>query len=98
MFWGSLQHFTNFMLTQIQVLLLVIPASKNFFCRFLKAYLNRSVTINGLSITVVDLAPLTTKLKAHFNCNDLEGAYIEQQGGSGSAGSHFERRIFMNEV
>ena len=47
---------------------------------------------------MLTLAPLTTRLKAYFGCNDLDGAYIEQQGGSGSAGSHFERRVFMNEV
>ena len=44
------------------------------------------------------MEPLRTKLRNYFNCQSLEGAYIEQQGGSGSAGSHFERRIFMNEV
>ena len=42
--------------------------------------------------------PLKTKVQNYFGCSDLEGAYIEQQGGSGSAGSHFERRVFMNEV
>jgi len=27
----------------------------------------------------------------------LEGAYLENQGGSGSFGAHFERRVFFNE-
>jgi len=60
--------------------------------------LNRKKSVNGVSINILTVDPLKSKLQAHFNCLDLEGAYIEQQGGTGSAGSHFERRIFMNEV
>lgn len=29
-----------------------------------------------------------------FNCPDLEGAEIESQGGIGTAGSHWEKRVF----
>lgn len=52
----------------------------------------------GISTTVLNLEPLTKRLRDHFNCPTLEGAYLENEGGSGSAGSHFERRIFYNEV
>jgi hypothetical protein len=54
-------------------------------------------TVNGASVTVLNLAPLTTRIRSHFNCPTIEGAYIENEGGSGSAGSHFERRIFYND-
>jgi len=54
-------------------------------------------TVNGDSITILTLAPLTAKLRTYFACPTLEGAYIEQEGGDGSAGSHFERRVFLNE-
>ncbi|RCN29980.1 hypothetical protein ANCCAN_24257 [Ancylostoma caninum] len=33
-----------------------------------------------------------------FNCPDLEGAEIESQGGLGTAGSHWEKRVFENEA
>jgi len=56
------------------------------------------VTVNGVSTSVLKVEPLRTKLRDYFGCSNLEGAYIEQQGGSGSAGSHFERRVFMNEL
>jgi len=55
-------------------------------------------TVNGVSQYVLTVEPLRTKLRDYFGCPTLEGAYIEQQGGSGSTGSHFERRIFMNEL
>jgi len=58
----------------------------------------KTKTVNGVAgISVLTLDPLTAKLRTYFACDDLDGAYIEQEGGSGSAGSHFERRIFLNE-
>lgn len=61
-------------------------------------YFDRTQSINGMSATILNIEPLTTRLKNYFNCSTLAGAYMENQGGSGSAGSHFERRIFYNEV
>jgi len=57
----------------------------------------RSKTVNGGQVQYINLPPLTKRLREHFNCPTLEGAYLENQGGSLSAGSHFERRIFFNE-
>ena len=31
--------------------------------------------------------------RAHFNCPTLGGVELENQGGSGTAGSHWEKRI-----
>ena len=31
--------------------------------------------------------------KAHFNCSTLEGVQLEDQGGDGTTGSHWEARI-----
>ena len=53
---------------------------------------------NGKTITYLNVEPLTTKLRKHFGCPTLEGAYLEDDGGSDSAGWHFERTYFMNEV
>ncbi|KAL4472692.1 hypothetical protein ABPG74_018641 [Tetrahymena malaccensis] len=33
----------------------------------------------------------------HFNCPSIEGMYLENQGGSGSKGSHWERDLVSNE-
>lgn len=52
---------------------------------------------NGLTINYLDVEPLTTKLRDYFGCQSLEGGYLENQGGSGSAGSHWERQTFFNE-
>ncbi|VDK67351.1 unnamed protein product, partial [Onchocerca ochengi] len=34
----------------------------------------------------------------HFNCSDLEGAELENQGGDGTAFTHWEKRLFENEA
>ena len=54
--------------------------------------------VNDINTTVLTLAPLTARIRDYFGCPTAEGAYLENQGDSGSKGSHFERRIFFNEV
>ncbi|CAJ0588875.1 unnamed protein product, partial [Cylicocyclus nassatus] len=34
----------------------------------------------------------------YFNCSSLEGAEVESQGSSGTAGSHWEKRVLENEA
>jgi len=58
----------------------------------------KTVTLNGSVRTVLDVEPLTSKLRAFYGCSTLEGAYMENDGGSGTEGSHFERRFFLYEV
>jgi len=52
---------------------------------------------DGKRVTFIDMPPLTQRIRKHFNCPSAKGAYLENQGGEGSAGSHLERRIFMND-
>jgi len=57
-----------------------------------------SVSINGGTSKVLNVEPLTSKLREHFGCSTLKGAYMENSGSSATAGSHFERRIFAFET
>uniref|UniRef100_A0A0N5AQC7 Leishmanolysin-like peptidase n=1 Tax=Syphacia muris TaxID=451379 RepID=A0A0N5AQC7_9BILA len=36
--------------------------------------------------------------RLHFGCDDLEGAELENQGGEGTALTHWEKRLFENEA
>lgn len=36
--------------------------------------------------------------RKHFGCSTLEGAELENQGGDGTALTHWEKRIFENEA
>ncbi|VDO43421.1 unnamed protein product [Haemonchus placei] len=36
--------------------------------------------------------------RRHYNCSTLEGAELENQGEGGTPGSHWEKRVFENEL
>ena len=38
------------------------------------------------------------EVREHFSCPTLEGAELEDQGGDGTALTHWEKRIFQNEA
>lgn len=54
--------------------------------------------VNGVEINVLDLAPLTSRIQAYFGCDTIPGAYLENEGNPGSKGTHFEKRIYYDEV
>jgi len=58
----------------------------------------KSVSIGGVTRKVVDVPPLTEKLRNFYGCSTLPGAVIENEGGSGTAGTHFERKFFPYET
>jgi len=57
-----------------------------------------SATLGGVTTSVINAEPLTSKLRSHFGCSSLKGAYMENSGSSGTAGSHFERRQYAYEA
>ena len=48
--------------------------------------------------TVIDVPFLTSRLREFFGCPSLEGVYMENDGGIGSEGSHFEKKYFLYEA
>eukprot|EP00756_Hemistasia_phaeocysticola_P035802 Hpha_TRINITY_DN16606_c1_g1::TRINITY_DN16606_c1_g1_i16::g.180223::m.180223/K01404/GP63; leishmanolysin len=50
------------------------------------------------SVTKMATPEVMTKLREYSGCNSLNGAEIENEGGSGTAGSHWEKRVFGNEA
>jgi len=74
--------------------------SKNFFSYYVdnsgQKLTNhvKTINLNGSDRTVLDLPVLTDKLRKFYGCSDLEGAYMENNGGTGTARSHWERKFF----
>jgi proprotein convertase subtilisin/kexin type 5 len=58
----------------------------------------KKVALSGSYRTVLNIPVLTNKLRKYFGCTTLEGAYLEDDGGDGTANSHLERRHFAYEV
>jgi len=54
--------------------------------------------LDGSTAIVIQAEPIRTMLRNFFGCSTLAGAYLENTGGSGTAGSHFERRQFAYEA
>ena len=53
--------------------------------------------INGIQRTLFTGENVIKQAKRHFNCDNIEGIELENQGGDGSAGSHWEARIMLGD-
>lgn len=40
---------------------------------------------------------MLTAVKTHFGCSTADGLELEEAGGTGTAGSHWEKRLVMND-
>jgi len=58
----------------------------------------KSVSIAGKTRKVIDVPPLTQRLRKFYGCDSLPGAIMENDGGSGTADSHFERKFYVYET
>lgn len=55
------------------------------------------VTINEKSTKIITTPKVVEAAKKHFGCNSLEGVELEDQGGLGTAGNHWEQRIMHGD-
>ena len=69
------------------------------FSRFVFQNLNfiYSETVNGEEIFYINSTKVIEKAKIHFNCENIKGVALENQGGDGSAGSHWEARYMLGD-
>ncbi len=56
-----------------------------------------TANVRGKTVTQVSTPSVTDVVKQHFGCSSLTGAELEDQGGSGTAGSHWEKLLFGPE-
>ena len=54
--------------------------------------------VSGSTPTAIKTANVVAKAREHFNCNSLTKVLIENGGGSGTAGSHWEMSWMQDEV
>ena len=58
---------------------------------------NLGMTSTRNSITYVTSPKVLIKARQHFNCASINGMPLEDQGGEGSAGSHWEARYMLGD-
>ena len=52
---------------------------------------------DGSFVSFINSPKVLTTARQHFNCASLNGVPLENQGGSGSAGSHWEARYLLGD-
>jgi hypothetical protein len=78
--------------------------SSSLYPKFIDQYGNKrtnhitSITINGKTSKVINVPSLTEKVRNHFGCSTLKGAVLENDGSAATAGSHFERKLFVYDA
>jgi hypothetical protein len=65
------------------------------FSPYILGKLNLNSTING--VPCITSRNVLTQARKHFNCDGLRGVPLEDQGGDGSAGSHWESRYMLGD-
>jgi hypothetical protein len=55
----------------------------------------KTINIAGDNHTVVNVPPLTDKLRTFHGCSTIPGGIMENDGGSGTDGSHFEKKFYL---
>ncbi|KAL1130168.1 hypothetical protein AAG570_013106 [Ranatra chinensis] len=70
--------------------------------RVIRTVVRQNWTIHGgvvsKEVQVMVTPRVVQEVRAHFNCSTLEGAELEDQGGEGTALTHWEKRVFENEA
>ena len=74
----------------------ILGFSHHFFETYLKHIYNKTDE-NGLNRIYLNSPKLLEVAKKYYNCENIEGVELENQGGTGTAGSHWEARILLGE-
>jgi leishmanolysin-like peptidase len=59
--------------------------------------MTEATTERGHSVYKIVTPKAVEKAREQFGCNTLNGVELENQGGAGTAGDHWEKRIYMND-
>ena len=54
-------------------------------------------TVNGVTRTLIRTPKVLEAAAQHFGCSSIDGIELENQGGKGSVGSHWEARIMLGD-
>ena len=84
-------YVKNLLLHEITHILLFNPNLFN------KLGMTQKIIKDGKEITVIKSPKVLQKARQHFNCESLLGLPLENQGESGSAGSHWEARYMLGD-
>lgn len=98
------KYFTYLLLHEFTHILVMSPALFPYFwdninnkVLAIDDVILNNVNVNGEARSLIKTPKVVAEAKKHFNCDSLLGVEIENQGGPGSKGGHWESRIMLGD-
>ena len=89
---NSLQYLSSILLHEITHVL----GFSSYYFEKLKMYTSKTDK-SGIKRFYINSKKLLNVAKKYYNCDNVEGIELEEYGGEGTAGSHWEERILLGE-
>ena len=90
---NSLRYFTTIILHEMTH---VLGFSNDFFEKFFHNTIQK-VDSDNITRTYINSSKVLEVARKYFNCSDMIGVQLEDFGGNGTVGSHWEERILLGE-
>ena len=74
----------------------ILGFSKYYFTTYMNNIFNKTDDY-GIQRFFINSTRVLQVAKKYFNCSDIDGVELEESGGSGTVGSHWEARILLGE-
>jgi hypothetical protein len=98
-----IQFYTNLAFHEIGHILLFNPFLYDMFIDeqgdpIPSSQVYKSMEVNGLTRNMIITPKVVEAAKKHFNCDDVQGVELENQGGQGTENSHWEARVMLSDL
>ena len=90
---NSLRYFTTIILHEMTH---VLGFSNDFFEKYYHNTIQK-VDSDNITRTYINSSKVLEVARKYFNCSDMIGVQLEDFGGNGTVGSHWEERILLGE-
>ncbi|CAJ0588872.1 unnamed protein product [Cylicocyclus nassatus] len=94
----STSHYRNFIGAKPEVQKTPIPIVPGVIEKFTRTDWEVAQGNIPHDVYMIVTPKVRQEARNHFACPTLEGAEVENQGGSGTRGAHWEKRVFENEA
>ena len=91
---NSLQYFQS---TILHEFIHILGFANYFFVNFYHNIVTK-IDQHGIQRTYLNSSKVLEVAKKYFNCSEIEGVELENYGGNGTTGSHWEERILLGDI
>ena len=102
--FNAIEYFTYLIVHEFTHIFVMSPSLFKYFwdetnnkIRNISEILEENVIVNNKLRSIIKSPKVLELAKLHFNCNDIKGIELENQGGMGTVGGHWESRIMLGD-